>query len=128
MDFKPTFIAGRNYSIVPFTLAWFIVLTCTLITTLLYRSFRHEGMGEQCLLISHISVAVYIVCVFVVLGVILKKWIVRKEQAGAGRDCLATRLVSIWDILGLVQWKIGTVVMVMVGCFGKDWYDACLVG
>jgi hypothetical protein len=66
--------------------------------------FRTPGDGEQCL---------------------SKQWIVKKEQAGAGRDCPATRLV---------QWQIGTVVMVMVmvmvmvGCFGKDWYDACLVG
>jgi len=66
-------------------------------------------MGEQCLSISHISVAAYVICVFVVLGVISKQWIVKKEQAGAGRDCPVARLVSIWDIPGsaMANWNGG---------------------
>ena len=52
----------------------------------------------------------------------------KREEAGPGRGCTAAQDVSFVNVPGLPQSKIGAgvLVMILVACFGKDWYDACL--
>jgi len=124
---------SEDVEIIPFmplTLSWFIALACTLVAALLDRGFGHQDARTKCMSTSHIVFVTCVVCAFVAVGVASKMWIVKKEEAGSGEDGPAARLVSIWDVLGLAQWQIGVAVQVVVlaGCFGKDWYDACLVG
>jgi len=47
-----------------------------------------------------------------------------------GMGCHAAENLSYWEVPGLVQSKIGGVVLVIVQviCFSHHWYEACMGG
>jgi len=85
---------------------------------------------NNCLSFPHLPVVAYIALVYLCIGWFSKRWLVQKEQTGVGMGCHAAENLSYWEVPGLVQSKIGGVVLVIVQviCFSHHWYEACMGG
>lgn len=111
----------------PLNIAWLAVLFLTIIVAVFEHFFGHQDHdARSCLSASHITVIVYVGLVAVFMGWFTKRWMVKKE-AGAGRGCRGAQDVLFVDVPGLLQSKMGAgaLVMILIACFAKDWYESC---
>ena len=93
----------------------------TIVVAVLDHVLAHKDPKNVYFSVAHIVVTSYIGIALVVLGVSTKLWMVKKEEAGVGRNCQAGRHVSFMDVPGLLQSKIGAAisVVILITCFGK---------